>query len=333
MFRFAAPEALLLLPIVVAGLWRLRRRKNFDARLGVPDGNAAAAAQGGAWLWAGRAAPALKYMALMLMLLALAGPQEGTDVYQTLTEGVNIVIAVDASESMAALDFRQAGERVNRLEAVKGVVRDFVGKREGDRIGLVVFGDAAYTQTPLTRDYQTIVRALDMLEIGAAGAKTAIGDALGVSLKRLKDVESKSNVIILLTDGRSNAGEIDPAAAASIAAKTGVKVYTIGVGGREPAPFVVDSGLFGPRVVYKEVDIDEKTLRDIAAGTGGQYFRAEDTDSLDRIYGFIDELEKTEAKMKTYAEYKNLYPYFLGPAAVLLCCWIVLVNTRCLRLP
>ena len=284
-------------------------------------------------LRAARLLPSLKYAALCLMVIALARPQWGTERVNVLTEGINVILAVDLSESMAALDFKRKGKIVNRLEAVKGVVEAFVQKRSGDRIGLVVFGSHAYTQIPLTRDYTTIVTMLERLEIGAAGKSTAIGDAIGISLKRIGDIESTSNVIILLTDGQSNAGELTPDIAAGIAAEKGVKIYTIGVGSRGEAPFLVNDPLFGERYVYQRVDMDEDTLKEIAGRTGGMYFRAEDIAGLEEIYDTIDQLEKTEVKVERFMENRELYPYFLLPAFVLLVLWGILTNTRFLRIP
>ena len=284
-------------------------------------------------LRAGRMMPALKYAALCLMVIALARPQLGTERMNVLTEGINIILAVDLSESMAALDFKRKGKIVNRLEAVKGVVEDFVRKRTGDRIGLVVFGSQAYTQIPLTRDYTTIVSMLERLAIGAAGKSTAIGDAIGISLKRIGDVKSASNIVILLTDGQSNTGELTPDIAAGIAAEKGVKIYTIGVGTRGEAPFLVNDPFFGERYVYQRVDMDEDTLKEIARRAGGMYFRAEDTAGLEKIYDTIDQLEKTEVKVERFTENRELYPFFLLPAFVLLGLWVVLTNTRFLRIP
>jgi Ca-activated chloride channel family protein len=212
------------------------------------------------------------------------------------------------------------------------VVRDFIEKRDGDRIAMVVFGSAAYTQIPLTRDYNTIASILERLEIGMAGKETAIGDAIGISLKRLEDIQSQSNIIILLTDGRSNAGELSPDDAVTAAVSRGVKIYTIGVGTRGKAPFRVNT-VFGERFVYQEVDIDEEALKSIAEKTGGLYFRAENTDGLKKIYDTIDQLEKTEVKVQHFAEYNELYSYFLITAFILLSLWAVFSNTRFLRIP
>ncbi len=277
--------------------------------------------------------PLMKYTVLALLITALARPQWGTKQVHVLTEGVNIVMAVDLSESMAALDFKHRGKIINRLEALKGVVREFVADREGDRIGLVVFGDHAYTQLPLTRDYSTIVSILERLEIGAAGKSTAIGDAIGISLKRLEDIKSVSNIIILLTDGQSNAGQLSPMAAAEIAAEKSTKIYTIGVGTRGEAPYLVKHPTLGQRYIYQQVDIDETTLKAIAEKTGGIYFRAEDVEGLQKIYETIGELEKTKIDIKTYTEYREYYSHLLIPAFALLGIWIVLSNTRFLRIP
>ena len=276
--------------------------------------------------------PLLKYLALALLVLALARPQLGVRQTRVTTEGVNIILAVDVSESMAAMDFTLNGSPAERLTAVKKVVADFVAGRSGDRIGLVVFGTEAYTQAPLTADYGVVLQVLDRVKRGSAGPNTAIGDAVGISLKRLKDVESASNVIILLTDGRSNSGELPPEASAELAAERGVRIYTIGAGTRGEAPFVVDTPL-GDRVVYRQVDIDEKTLRRMAEKTGGLYFRAEDTEGLRTIYETIDELEKTEVEMMAFDSFDDLYAWPAGAALALLLLWVLGVGTRLARLP
>ena len=258
MLRLAFPYFLFLLLLLPLVAWYRRRRHRRPAlassalfpTAGVPS---SAALKLQKWM------PILKYTALGLMVVALARPQWGTQRTEVPTEGINIVLAMDLSESMAALDFKKKGRIVNRLEAVKGVVQDFVAGRDGDRIGMVVFGTHAYTQLPLTRDYNTIASVLDRLEIGAAGKSTAIGDAIGISIKRLADIESRSNVIILLTDGQSNTGQLKPDTAAEIALQKGIKIYTIGVGSHGRAPFLIDDPLFGKRTVYQQVDIDEKT--------------------------------------------------------------------------
>jgi len=330
MFRFASPYMFALfaiLPIAIAYQYRKKRQPAMTIPM-VFKGVSSSF-----WLTIRGLTPALKYAALSLMIIAMARPQWGTQQIDISTEGVNIVLTTDLSGSMAALDFKLKGKIVNRLEAVKSVVADFISKRMSDRIALVVFGTNAYTQLPLTRDYNTIASILERLQIGAAGDNTAIGDAIGISLKRLEDVKSKSNIIILLTDGQSNTGELSPENAADIAVQKKVKIYTIGVGTRGEAPFLVRHPVLGERYVYQKVDMDEKTLKNIADKTGGLYFRAEDSEGLKKIYDTIDKLEKTEAKVKSFAEYKELYPFFLFPAFVLLVLWIILVNTRFLSVP
>lgn len=332
MFRFASPGLLLLL-LLVPALWAYRLHGGFLTAMGVSGLGSAVRTSTSMALRLRWLVPAFKYGALCLMILALARPQWGISRVNVMTEGINIVLAVDISESMAALDFRRGGKIVDRLEAVKGVVREFIEKRNGDRIGMVVFGTHAYTQLPLTRDYNAVISVLEQLEIGAAGKKTAVGDAVGISLKRLGDVESKSQVVILLTDGRSNAGEISPAAAAQVAAQKNIKIYTIGVGTRGKAPFRVRDSFLGERYVYQEVDIDEDTLGLIAEKTDGLYFRAENTEGLQKIYTTIDRLEKTAVEVQQFAESKELYPYILLPAFVLLCGWVILSHTRYLKVP
>lgn len=332
MFRFASPYFLLLLvliPITIGyGYRRMQRPALASSGTGAVEGLPKSV-----FIKLNGLMPVLFYVALVLMMAALARPQWGTRQMQVGTSGINIILAVDLSESMAALDFKHKGKIINRLEAVKQVVQEFIANRNGDRIGMVVFGSQAYTQLPLTRDYNTIATMLERLKIGAAGRATAIGDALGISLKRLEDIESRSNIIILLTDGRSNSGEFEPSAAAAIAKQKGVKVYTIGVGSKGRAPFLVNDPIFGQRYVYQRVDMDEQTLQAIADQTGGLYFRAQDMEGLKKIYSTIDEMEKTEVKTKTFAEYNDLYLYLLLPGFGLLGIWIVLQNTRFLKVP
>jgi Ca-activated chloride channel family protein len=332
MFRFEHPLILLLLALLVAIIW-YRRRSAREQALGVSTtANISRLPRS----LGNRLYPLFawtRYIIAILLILAAAGPQWGNSVTTRTTEGINIVLAVDVSGSMAALDFKQDDKAVNRLRAVKSVVEQFITGRNGDRIGLVVFGSEAYTQVPLTTDYSTITKVLERVEIGSAGQKTAIGDALGISLKRLQDVTSTTSIIILLTDGRSNAGALSPEAATRIAVQEKIKVYTIGVGGTEPAPFIVNDSLFGQRVVYQQVDIDENMLQSIARKTGGLYFRAQDTDSLKKIYATIDELEKNKVKVKTYGRYNDLYPWCATPALILLGLWIILSQTRYLRVP
>jgi len=274
----------------------------------------------------------MRCAAMSLFIMALARPQSGTTSTEIITEGVDIMLCLDTSGSMNALDFQLDNKRVNRLQVVKKVVDEFIRGRQNDRIGMVVFAEEAFTQCPLTLDYGVLLSFLDRLEIGMAGDTTAIGSALATCVKRLKDLKSKSKVIILLTDGRNNTGTISPATAADIAKTHGIKVYTIGVGTEGEAPFLVDS-LFGKQYVYQKVDLDEETLKEIAQKTGGRYFRATNTEALKTIYQQIDKMEKTEAKVKEYMEYDELFTYFLIPALCLIILEILLANTRFMKIP
>jgi Ca-activated chloride channel family protein len=227
---------------------------------------------------------------------------------------------------MQAMDFELDNDPVTRLTAVKKVVGDFIEKRENDRIGLVVFGDEAYTQAPLTLDKGLLLELVKKMKIGMAGDSTAIGTAIAIGGKRLKDLDAKSKILILMTDGQHNAGTLTPEEAAEAVQALGIKIYTIGVGGFGPAPFVVNTP-FGQRVVKQQVDLDEDTLRSVAKIGNGQYFRAADTKQLSEIYELIDKEEKTEATVKEFFHFKELYHYFLIPAILLLGLEILLKTT------
>ncbi len=274
----------------------------------------------------------LRLLAIALLIVALARPQEGRKSTEILSAGVDIMLAIDTSVSMQAMDFMKDGERIDRLQVVKDVVAEFIANRPYDRLGMVVFGEEAFTQCPLTLDHDILLAFLRDMKIGQAGNATAIGSAIGISVKRLKDLQAKSRVIILLTDGRNTAGNITPAQAASIAKQFGVKIHTIGVGTDGKAPFLVDS-LFGKRYVYQDVEMDEKTLKDIADMTGGQYFRATDLDTLKKVYQQIDQLETSEVKTLDHSEYKELFPYFLVTGLSFFLLEILLTNTRLRRVP
>ena len=274
----------------------------------------------------------LRFIAITLFIIAFARPQEGHKRTEILSQGVDIVLAIDTSGSMQALDFKKNETQVTRLSVVKDVVAEFVKNRETDRIGMVVFGANAFTQCPLTLDQNILLSFLDKLKIGMAGDATAIGSAIGISARRLKDLKSKSKVIILLTDGRNNSGAISPLQAAEIAKSLDIKVYTIGVGKRGKAPFLVDS-IFGKRLIYQNVDIDEEVLNKISKMTDAKYFRATDLKSLKDIYKQIDLLEKSEVKSIDHSEHKELFHYFLIPGLILLLTEIVFSNSFLRRLP
>ncbi len=274
----------------------------------------------------------LRCLAIALFVVALARPQSGTKASEILTEGIDIMLCLDTSGSMRALDFKWKNERQNRLQVVKRVVSDFIKGRKNDRIGMVVFGEEAFTQCPLTLDYGVLLNFLDQVEIGMAGDSTAIGSALGTCVKRLKDLKSKSRVVILLTDGRNNAGILSPETASEIAKTFNIKTYTIGVGTEGEVPFLVDS-IFGKRYVYQRVDLDEDTLKEIAKITGGTYFRATNTKALEEIYKQIDKLEKTKVKVKEYMEYRELFGWFLLFGLICILLETILANTRFRKIP
>lgn len=276
---------------------------------------------------------ALRTITLFLIVISLARPQKGIEHTKMPTEGIDIELIIDVSTSMLAEDFTLGGKRQNRLEVVKSVVQDFIKDRYNDRIGMVIFAGRAYTQCPLTMDYGILLQFLEQAKIGMIEDGTAIGSAIAVGLNRIKDVPAKNKVMILLTDGRNNAGKIDPLTAAEMARTLGVKIYTIGAGSKGLAPYPMQD-FFGNRVYQRvPVDIDEATLKKIAQITAGKYFRATDTRSLKEIYQEIDELEKTEVEVKIYMEYTELFPFFLSPGLLLLFLEIIISNTWLRRLP
>ena len=247
--------------------------------------------------------------------MAFARPQTGVTAENVTTEGIDIVLALDLSSSMLAEDLQP-----NRIEAAKQVAAQFVSGRRNDRIGLVVFAGDAFTQAPLTLDYDVVTTLLDELEVGIIDDGTAIGMGLATAVKRLQGSEADSKVIILLTDGRNNRGEIDPVTAAQLAQALDVRIYAIGAGTQGVARVPVDDPLFGRRYAQMQVDIDEPTLQETAALTGGRYFRATDTESLQQIYKEIDELETTEIEVELFTRYGELFhvPLLFGLGALLL---------------
>jgi Ca-activated chloride channel family protein len=315
-FRFAYPILLAVLLALIAG-WILLRVKRKPPALTFSVASSLIGIYGPGGKVKARIPLMLKTAAFVLLALAAGRPQLYSVSHEIQSPGVDIIMCIDTSGTMQALDFTLDGKPVSRLTAVKKVVSDFIPKRENDRIGLVVFGDAAYTQAPLTMDKGLLLKLVDGMQIGMAGESTAIGDAIAVSSKRLKDLKAPSKILILLTDGRHNAGQLTPQQAAEAAAALGIKIYTIGVGGSGEAPFPVNT-IFGQRIAYQAVDLDEDTLKQIASETGGRYFLASDTKSLEEIYGIIDKAEKREVKLKEFFNFKELYRYLLIPAIALM---------------
>ncbi len=275
----------------------------------------------------------LRMLALILIIIALSRPQLMLQESRIETEGIDIVLAIDTSTSMRAEDFELGGKRDNRLEVVRDVVKDFISRRHSDRIGIVAFAANAYTVSPLTLDYGWLLQNLERVKIGMTEDGTAIGSGISSALNRLKDSEAKGKVVILLTDGRNNAGKISPLTAADAARALNIKVYTIGAGSKGLVPYPAKD-YFG-NTVYRQVqiDIDEETLKKIAEKTKALYYRATDTTSLRSIYEEIDKIEKTQIEEKGYTEYKELFPLFLIPALALLILEVILKNTLLRRIP
>ncbi|MBI5844587.1 MAG: VWA domain-containing protein [Deltaproteobacteria bacterium] len=326
-YRFAyLPVLLLLLPVAGFLVWRLLSRPSSvafpsAARL-KPLADRMSALRARLPLF-------LRTAVLVFLVLSAARPQTYTLTREVSDSGVDIMLCIDTSGSMRGMDFNIDGQPVERLTAVKKVLHDFVKKRAHDRMGLVVFGSQAYTQAPLTLDKGLLLSLVDRLSVGMAGDTTAIGDALALSGKRMKAVSAPTKIIILLTDGRQNAGTLEARDAASALAALGMKIYTIGVGTYGRVPFRVP-GLFGDRMIYQNVDFDDKLLKEIAVIGNGRYFYAGDTETLESIYKEIDKAEKSEVKVKEYSHYRELFPIFLIPALILALLEILAVSRRAL---
>jgi len=318
--RFVEPLWLLALlagPAVVAAAW-LREKKG--RAVVFPGLSRVSPRLVGGWRVRIRHLPVvLAGLGLMAAAVALARPQEGSERRDVTTQGVDIVVALDVSGSMAAEDFRPA----NRLAVAKEVVSSFVRQRSHDRVGLVIFAGKSLTKAPVTTDTGLLLRQLEDVNLGQLPDGTAIGSGLATALNRLRHSQAASRVVVLVSDGANNAGEIDPDTAAGIASAMGVKVYTVlvGRGGRVPIPVTVQDPFTGrvvTRTVMTEVETDEGLMQRIAQLTRGEFFRAEDPQALRNVFARIDELEKSEIKVFTYRRYRELYRPFLMIAAGLL---------------
>jgi Ca-activated chloride channel family protein len=364
-FRFQDPLWLLLLiPLLLAGVLAIHRQRRVAVLYSevsllslLPVTMA---------LRAKRLLPWIRLLGLALVVAALARPQHGREEFRIRAEGIAIQMCIDQSGSMEAMDFHVEGRQVNRLTAVKRVFRDFVagkGKLPGrpdDLIGLVAFSGYAESKCPLTLDHGALLQVVDTVELAELRRRlqdrqidrrmsdqlrrqlatalqeetlTAIGDAVALAVDRLQDVKAKSKVIILLSDGESNAGVVDPAEAARTAKAFGIKIYSIGIGttGWAPVP-AVDP--FGRKALRRQaVRLDEETLKMLAETTGGRYFNAKDTEALENVYAEIDKLEKTLSEGRLYTEYRELYQYAMFPGLGLILLEILLVSTRFRSLP
>lgn len=276
----------------------------------------------------------LRLIGFGLLVVGLARPQKGQSNQEILTEGVDIMLVLDISESMQALDFQPE----NRLAVAKKTIKEFIHKRHSDRIGLVVFAARSYTKCPLTLDYNVLDQFLDEITFTDFSYQTAIGTAISTAANRLKDSNAKSKVIILLTDGANNAGEITPLTAAKAAAELGIKIYTVGVGkeGRVPMPVLLQDPFTGKtirQVQIVEADLDEKTLKEIAELTKAYYFRADSPEKLAEVYDQIDKMEKTEIKTKIYTSYEEKFYAWLWAGFLFILLEQILTNTRYRRIP
>jgi len=331
--RFANPWLLGLLLVLPFWLWWESRSK----RNGGLKFSSVADAQAVASLWT-RLGPlvllVLRGLTLALFIAALARPQLGRSESRIKAEGIDIVLVLDISGSMEAMDYESHGQRQSRIDAVKQVVRDFIRTRTNDRIGMVVFGTRAYVASPLTLDHDWLERNLDRVRIGLVEGNTAIGAGIGTAVNRLRDTKAKSKVIVLLTDGGENVKTPPAMDAAKAAREFGVRVYTIGAGSQGMAPMPVrDTAgtLLGYRPI--PVDLDENLLKQIATTTGGQYFRAADTASLKKTYDQIDAMEKQKVETVVFEEWQELFPWFLVPGLGCLLVGVTLGHTRLRRLP
>ena len=270
---------------------------------------------------------ALRLIALAALIIAFSRPQSGVTSEILSAQGIDIVLAIDVSSSMLAEDLEP-----NRLEAAKAVAAEFVEGRRNDRIGLVVFAGEAFTQVPLTLDYSVITDLLGQMEVGMIEDGTAVGMGLATAVKRLQASDAESQVVVLLTDGRNNTGEIGPVTAGQMAKALGVRVYTIGVGSRGMARVPIDDRR-GRRYVTVEVDIDEASLQEVAETTGGRYFRATNREGLSQIYEEIDALETTEIEVENFTSYGELFHYPLAAGLLLLLLEVGLGQTVLRKLP
>lgn len=316
MIDFALPWAFLLLPLPVLAWWFMPPAREtragalripFYATLsGLPAAGEGSVARA-------RAVLALKTAAWLLLVLAASQPRWLGEPQSVSTHGRDLMLALDLSGSMATPDFDVSGRSVDRLTVVNAVAREFVAKREGDRIGLILFGTRAYLQSPLTFDRKTVAQMLDEAEIGLPGEETAIGDAIGLAVKHLRNRPAEERVLVLLSDGANNAGVLDPEKAAEIAAKEHIRIHSIGIGSGD----ALVQTAFGVQRIGGGADLDEASLRQVAEATGGSYFRARDTEGLIDVYRRIDALEPTAGEHASVRPTSSLFHYPLAAGVAL----------------
>jgi Ca-activated chloride channel family protein len=332
MTHFLQPEwfwLLVLLPIVM--LWRGRRGP--VAAIEYSDVSLAREVARASRNRIGRLLWVLPILACALMIAGLARPQRAHSRTEVTANGIDIVLGLDVSGSMQALDFKIDHERVSRIEVVKSVVSKFIDERPDDRIGLIAFAGAPYLVSPMTLDHDWLQQNLERVSTGAVDDGTAIGSAIAACVNRLRLTPAKSKVVILLTDGVNNTGKISPLAAAEAAKAMGVKIYTVGVGVRGNAPIPIRDAAGNTRLITVKVDVDEKTLQAVADETGGKFYRATDTDSLQKIYEQINRFEKTAQTVQKFERTEELYPWALIPSLAILGLGLTLQQTWTRRLP
>jgi len=333
--RLRDPEFLFLFLLWIPIIWvYIRRERKFRPAVRFSDLSVVKQVPPSFFVRSRHILLVLRLLGTGLLIIALARPQEGRTDEEVTTEGVDIMLVLDISTSMKALDFQPN----NRLEVAKQTIIDFISKRQHDRIGLVVFGARSFTKCPLTLDYNILSRFVSEVTFTDFSSQTAIGTAIVTAANRLKDSGAKSKVMILLTDGANNAGEVPPITAAKAAGELGIKIYTIGVGreGLVPIPVEMRNPFTGETVrqIQKmESDLDEKTLQEIAQLTNGKFFRAKNPEKLKEIYDQIDKLEKTEIKTTIYTSYNERFYMWLWAGFILLMLELILQHTRFRRIP
>ncbi len=330
--RFANPEFLLIIAVLLPLIyWHLKREEKKRTGLEYSDTELFSNIQKSLRVQLRDLPKYLRYAALVLLIMAFARPQSGEKSEEVYNQGIDIMLVLDTSTSMRALDFAPD----NRFDMTKKLAKEFVKGRKYDRIGVVVFSAVAFTQCPLTSDHEAVMNFIDQCDIGMTQTDgTAIGSAIATATNRLKNSPGKSKVIILITDGRNNMGEIDPLTASQAAAALGIKIYTIGAAKKGESLYPVDDPFFGRRYVkVNDQDLDEEALLKISDATGGRYFHATDRETFANIFKQIDLLEKVDIKSIQFTRYNELFGYFLWPAFFLLILEIFNTNVILRKLP
>ena len=329
MIEWLWPLAFLLTPAPILVRWLIKASRKKQPALTVPslEGFSGLSSNESFSATLSTVKLIILWLAWILLIAAVARPQWVGEMVSLPTTGRDLMLAIDISGSMATEDMQVNNEYVDRLSVVKAVISQFLDARKGDRVGLVLFGTNAYVQAPLTFDLKSVKKLMIEAPVGIAGGKTAIGDAIGLTVKRLRERQNEEKVVILLTDGANNVGEIPPIKAAELASVDGIKIYTIGVGAEEmrvPSLF----GSLAGRTTNPSADLDEETLSKIAEATQGRYFRAKDTNTLAQIYELIDKLEPIEQEPETFRPFQVLYYWPLG---ISLCLFLSLLLIDAVR--